>query len=382
MTDPRCSSTARGPRPYYSTSRPSRPRPCPSRWFRRSQRRELATTQFRRCVRFGWGRCGATPTAAVAPRQTASIAARLSRYLLGIYAPPRLDCSPRVWLQIQRLEPPRDTLGSEPHRTGSASVSKALTRNRLVNILVTSPGYSIGVRRLRCCYQVDNKWGTDGYHHRRVLGKLGCVVLLAGFALVGPVASANALITPAQVIAGPSASILGVGNVAIASDGTGGVVWRQLSGGVAHIFVSRYLDGTWSAPIQVDNGQPGPATFPAIAAGDGGELLVVWVQPWASESNHGGAPETHYQLYSAVISRGRTASAATQVDPKTSATAAACSRDGARTGRLRGLSSGHQPANTGFPSRREHRPRCAPATSWSTSGWRDSTACSGRRSER
>lgn len=162
---------------------------------------------------------------------------------------------------------------------------------------------------------MDNKWGTDGYYHRRVLGKLGCVVLLAGFALVGPVASANALITPAQVIAGPSASILGVGNVAIASDGTGGVVWRQLSGGVAHIFVSRYLDGTWSAPIQVDNGQPGPATFPAIAAGDGGELLVVWVQPWASESNHGGAPETIYQLYSSVLEPGADGfGPATQVD--------------------------------------------------------------------
>ena len=62
--------------------------------------------------------------------------------------------------------------------------------------------------------------------------------------------------------------------------------------------------GHGAPPIQVDNGQPGPATFPAIAAGDGGELLVVWVRPWASESNHGGSPETTYQLYSSVLEPG------------------------------------------------------------------------------
>jgi hypothetical protein len=131
-----------------------------------------------------------------------------------------------------------------------------------------------------------------------------CLSAVAGLSLMGTAAPAFALITPAAVVDGPSPSVLGVGNVAMAPDGTGGVVWRRLSGGVPHIFVSRFTGGRWSRPIQVDVGQPGPATFPAIAAGEGGQLLVVWVQPWASESIRGQAPTTHYQLVSAVAQPG------------------------------------------------------------------------------
>jgi len=148
---------------------------------------------------------------------------------------------------------------------------------------------------------------------RMWLTVLTCV---AGVLLAGPVSPASALIAPATVVAGPSASILGVGNAGIAPDGTGGVVWRQLYGGVAHIFVSRFFEGSWSAPIQVDTGQAGPATFPAIAAGDGGELLVVWVQPWASVSTQGAEPQTIYQLYSSVLEPGSSGfGPAIQVDP-------------------------------------------------------------------
>lgn len=121
---------------------------------------------------------------------------------------------------------------------------------------------------------------------------------------VGPVAPAQALITPVTDVAGPSAGVLSVGNVSIAPDGSGGVVWRALAGGVPHVFVSRFLDGQWSAPIQVDAGQPGPATFPAIAAGDGGRLLVVWVEPWISQSTDGNPPTTVYQLVSSVLQPG------------------------------------------------------------------------------
>src|ERR1700744_1308103 len=110
-----------------------------------------------------------------------------------------------------------------------------------------------------------------------VVTSLACAL---GFTLVCVTVPAQALITPVTVVSGPSAGILGVGNVAIAPDGTGGVGWRQLAGGVPHIFVSPFRNGIWGAPIQVDVGQPGPATFPSIAAGSGGRLLVVWVQPW------------------------------------------------------------------------------------------------------
>lgn len=143
------------------------------------------------------------------------------------------------------------------------------------------------------------------------------VATAAGLAGATSIQTAQAMIGPTHVLVGPSASILGVGNAALAPDGTGGVVWRQLSGGVPHIFVSRYNNGYWSPPIEVDTQTPGPATFPAIAAGDGGELLVVWVAPWASESVGDQPPTTHYQLWSAVMQPGSNGfGPPMQVDPE------------------------------------------------------------------
>ena len=142
------------------------------------------------------------------------------------------------------------------------------------------------------------------------------LALAASWVLAWPPSSAQAVISPATVVSGPSSGILGVGNVAIAPDGTGGVVWRALAGGVPHVFVSQFIDGTWSAPIQVDAGQPGPATFPAIAAGDGGRLLVVWVEPWVSESTGGNPPTTVYQLVSSEMEPGSDGfGPVVQVDP-------------------------------------------------------------------
>lgn len=118
-------------------------------------------------------------------------------------------------------------------------------------------------------------------------------------------APARAAITPATVLDGPSASVLDVDGSALASDGTGGVVFRELIGGEPHVVVSRFLNGVWQAPQQVDVGQAGPATDLTIAACDGGELLVVWVQPWMWMSASPGAQATlHYELMSAVLQPG------------------------------------------------------------------------------
>jgi hypothetical protein len=147
--------------------------------------------------------------------------------------------------------------------------------------------------------------------------------LLGGVSLVALVLLALALATSAQaaisrvtVVAGPSPSIVGMGNVAMAPDGTGGVAWRQIFDGEPHVFVSRFTGGRWSAPILANPGQTEPATFPAIAAGDHGELLVVWVQPYASLSTGGQTPTTYYQLLSSVMEPGaQSFGPPEQVDP-------------------------------------------------------------------
>lgn len=107
--------------------------------------------------------------------------------------------------------------------------------------------------------------------------------LLALLASGLDVQRAGAVIEPAVTVAGPSESIVGFGGVAMAQDGTGGLVYLRRVDGVAHVFVSRYLQGSWQAPIQVDAGQPYAASWPRIGAAENGELVVVWATPFATE---------------------------------------------------------------------------------------------------
>lgn len=112
---------------------------------------------------------------------------------------------------------------------------------------------------------------------------------LAGFAaLMGLWASAaRAAIVPATTIDGPSEEIVGFGGVAMAEDGAGGLVYLKRVDGVAHVFVSRFAQGSWQPPIRVDAAQPFAASWPRIGAAEGGELVVVWATPDGSE---GGRP--------------------------------------------------------------------------------------------
>lgn len=104
---------------------------------------------------------------------------------------------------------------------------------------------------------------------------------LVGLACLVHAGSAGAVILPAQTIAGPSSEIIGFGGVAIASDGTGGVVYIERVAGVPHVFVSRYVAGRWQAPIRVDGEEPFAASWPQIGAAEGGELIVTWATQYA-----------------------------------------------------------------------------------------------------
>lgn len=125
-------------------------------------------------------------------------------------------------------------------------------------------------------------------------------VMLALLALAAIGASpARAVILPATTIAGPSEEIVGFGGVAMAEDGTGGAVYLERVDGVPHVFVSRFAEGHWSAPIQVDTGDKFAASWPRIGAANGGELIVVWATPFATRHE-----KPVYELLASELSPG------------------------------------------------------------------------------
>lgn len=71
----------------------------------------------------------------------------------------------------------------------------------------------------------------------------------------------------------------------MAADGTGGIVYRKRVEGRAHIFVAQYVGDKWEPPQRVDVGEKFESSFPAIAAGEGGRLLVVWVNHYSSTAD-------------------------------------------------------------------------------------------------
>jgi len=81
------------------------------------------------------------------------------------------------------------------------------------------------------------------------------------------------------VIDGPSPDIVRPSALAlsVARDGTGGLVYLKQVAGVAHVFVSALTAGAFRAPVEVDASLPGASSQPVIAAGNGGVLLVAFV---------------------------------------------------------------------------------------------------------
>lgn len=65
--------------------------------------------------------------------------------------------------------------------------------------------------------------------------------------------------------------------MAVARDGTGGLVYLKHVGGVAHVFVSRLLGGVFQGPEQVDATLPTASSQPVIAAASGGVLAVAFI---------------------------------------------------------------------------------------------------------
>lgn len=155
----------------------------------------------------------------------------------------------------------------------------------------------------------------------RMLRSAGLAVLvLALLVALTQTPRAYAELAQASLIDGPSSTILEVDGAAMAADGSGGILYRKLVPVLVngrpefqpHLFVARFLAGAWQAPIEVDAGQPFGASFPTIAAGDSGRLLVVWAEPWAFKEG-----KTEYELMSAELDPGAEHfGPAIQIDPK------------------------------------------------------------------
>jgi hypothetical protein len=106
--------------------------------------------------------------------------------------------------------------------------------------------------------------------------------LALAWALAGWCAVAEAVIVPPTTLDGPSSAIGEFGGAAVSEDGSGGVVYTKQVGGVQHVFAAQYAGGRWRAPVRVDWNTPFSATYPRIAAADGGWLVVVWVSQIAT----------------------------------------------------------------------------------------------------
>lgn len=108
---------------------------------------------------------------------------------------------------------------------------------------------------------------------------------LACLLLIAAPAPARAVISDVHPIDGPGADVLAVGNAAMSEDGSGGVVYLKRVAGRAHVFAAQFRDGRWRAAQRVDADQGFDSSWPRIGAGDGGRLVVTWVQELGADSD-------------------------------------------------------------------------------------------------
>ncbi len=132
-------------------------------------------------------------------------------------------------------------------------------------------------------------------HALTTLRRAAALAALLSALSLGGVGRAEAIVFDVQSLAGPSAAVLEVGDAAMSEDGSGGVVFLQQVEGRSHVFVAQFRDGAWRPPQRVDVGQRFDSSWARIGAGDGGRLLVTWVQEFGVESD---------RLYSATLDPG------------------------------------------------------------------------------
>jgi hypothetical protein len=105
---------------------------------------------------------------------------------------------------------------------------------------------------------------------------------LLGVAVATCAAAAPALAQPwaygpPAVLDGPSPDIQALTGMSVARDGGGGLVYLKTVAGVTHVFVSQLVAGSFRQPVEVDSQLPGPSSQAVIGAGQGGLLVVAFI---------------------------------------------------------------------------------------------------------
>ena len=91
--------------------------------------------------------------------------------------------------------------------------------------------------------------------------------------------AAHAAVAPTStVVDGPASQIRKFGGIDMAPDGTGAIAYSKQVGTDEHVFVSRFANGTWGAPVEVDGTlSPDDPVSINVAAGNGGRVVVTYV---------------------------------------------------------------------------------------------------------
>lgn len=133
---------------------------------------------------------------------------------------------------------------------------------------------------------------------RRLIVLLSFAALLAA-AFAAPAAQAGYFL--GDPIDGPGGDVDALGDVDLARDGTGAVVYVRAVDGVEHIFVSRFESGVFQPLERIDGALPGASSEPVLGAADAGRLAIVFVN---AGTVYGVVRPTDAQPYAAPVPLG------------------------------------------------------------------------------
>lgn len=102
------------------------------------------------------------------------------------------------------------------------------------------------------------------------------LLILIAILLAGP-ATAHAGLFPGDPIDGPSSDIQALGDLDLARDGTGALVYVKRIDGVDAVVVSRFVGGAFAPGERIDAGLAGSSSQPVVAAADAERLIIAFV---------------------------------------------------------------------------------------------------------